>query len=118
MARSRPCTGKGVSASIFFQPVTGTTFLFIPSIIEQCHRHRSRPGTLRVVGGTESRDVHALAPVIGYDKAAEIAKTACKERKTVRQVAREKSGLSEKQLDENFNLHALTELGIRGKGGE
>lgn len=59
-----------------------------------------------------------LAPVIGYDKAAEIAKTAYKEGKTVRQVAREKSGLSEKQLDEIFNLHALTEPGIRGKGGE
>jgi len=59
-----------------------------------------------------------LAPVIGYDKAAEIAKTAYKEGKTVRQVAREKSGLSEKQLDEIFNLRALTEPGIRGKGGE
>jgi fumarate hydratase, class II len=59
-----------------------------------------------------------LAPVIGYDKAAEIAKTAYNEGKTVRQVAREKSGLSEKQLDEIFRLHALTEPGIRGKGGE
>jgi fumarate hydratase class II len=59
-----------------------------------------------------------LAPVIGYDKAAEIAKTAYKEGKTVREVAREKSGLSEKQLDEIFNLRLLTEPGIRGKGGE
>ncbi len=59
-----------------------------------------------------------LAPVIGYDKAAEIAKKAYKEGKTVREVAREISGLSEKQLDEIFNLHALTEPGIRGKGGE
>lgn len=59
-----------------------------------------------------------LAPVIGYDKAAEIAKKAYKEGKTVREVAREISGLSEKQLDEIFNLRALTEPGIRGKGGE
>ena len=59
-----------------------------------------------------------LAPVIGYDKAAEVAKTAYKEGKTVRQVAREKSGLTEKQLDEIFNLRLLTEPGIRGKGGE
>jgi fumarate hydratase class II len=59
-----------------------------------------------------------LAPVIGYDKAAEIAKTAHKEGKTVREVARKLSGLSEKQLEEIFNLHALTEPGIRGKGGE
>jgi len=59
-----------------------------------------------------------LAPVIGYDKAAEIAKKAYKEGKTVREVAREVSGLSEQQLNEIFNLHALTEPGIRGKGGE
>ena len=59
-----------------------------------------------------------LAPVIGYDKAAEIAKKAYQEGKTVREVAREVSGLSEKQLDEIFNLRALTEPGIRGKGGE
>ncbi len=59
-----------------------------------------------------------LAPVIGYDKAAEIAKTAYKEGKTVRQVAMEKSGLSAKELDEIFNLRQLTEPGIRGKGGE
>ena len=59
-----------------------------------------------------------LAPVIGYDKAAEIAKKAYKEGKTVREVAREISGLTEKQLNEIFNLHALTEPGIRGKGGE
>jgi len=62
--------------------------------------------------------VTALAPSIGYDKAAEIAKTAYKEGKTVRQVAREKSGLSENELGEIFNLRQLTEPGIRGKGGE
>jgi len=59
-----------------------------------------------------------LAPVIGYDKAAEIAKKAYKEGKTVREVAREVCGLSEKQLKEIFDLQALTEPGIRGKGGE
>ena len=59
-----------------------------------------------------------MAPVIGYDKAAEIAKTAYKEGKTVREVARKLSGLSEKQLDEIFNLRSLTEPGIKGKGGE
>ena len=59
-----------------------------------------------------------LAPVIGYDKAAEIAKKAYKEGKTVREVAQEVSGLSEQQLNEIFDLRALTEPGIRGKGGE
>lgn len=59
-----------------------------------------------------------LAPVIGYDRAAEIAKAAYREGKTVREVAREKSGLSEAQLAEIFDLRLLTEPGIRGKGGE
>jgi fumarate hydratase class II len=59
-----------------------------------------------------------LAPVIGYDKAAEIAKKAYKEGKTVREIARKESGLSEKELKEIFALRALTEPGIRGKGGE
>jgi fumarate hydratase class II len=39
-----------------------------------------------------------LAPVIGYEKAAEIAKEAWKSGRTVREVAREKSGLTEERL--------------------
>ena len=41
-----------------------------------------------------------LAPLIGYDQAAAIVKEAYKSRRTVREVAREKSGLSEDQLTE------------------
>ena len=59
-----------------------------------------------------------LAPMIGYDKAAAIAKKACETGKTVREVAREMSGLSEKELDKIFNLRALTEPGIKGRGGK
>jgi fumarate hydratase class II len=40
----------------------------------------------------------ALAPVLGYEKAAEIAKEAAKSGRTVREVARERSGLSEEEL--------------------
>ncbi|MCL2646797.1 MAG: class II fumarate hydratase [Phycisphaerales bacterium] len=40
----------------------------------------------------------ALAPVIGYEKAAEIAKEASKSGRTVREVAREKTGLGEQEL--------------------
>jgi fumarate hydratase class II len=42
----------------------------------------------------------ALAPVIGYDKAAKIAKIAYDTKRTVREVAREMSGLDEKRLNE------------------
>ena len=41
-----------------------------------------------------------LAPVVGYDKAAMISKTAFKSNRTVREVAREELDLSEKELNE------------------
>ena len=41
-----------------------------------------------------------LAPVIGYDRAAQIAKEAWQTNRTVREVAREMSGLSEEKLNE------------------
>jgi fumarate hydratase class II len=41
-----------------------------------------------------------LAPVIGYDKAAKIAKVAFETNRTVRQVALEISGLDKARLDE------------------
>ena len=42
----------------------------------------------------------ALAPIIGYDKAAKIAKEAFATGRTVREVARDKSGLTEAELNE------------------
>ncbi|HMJ89795.1 MAG TPA: class II fumarate hydratase [Candidatus Acidoferrum sp.] len=53
-----------------------------------------------------------LAPVIGYDKAAEIAKIAYATRRTIREVAQEKSGLSEEQLD--LLLDPLRQVEPRG----
>ncbi len=41
----------------------------------------------------------ALAPEIGYEKAAALVKEAYQSGKTVREVAREKSGLSEDRLN-------------------
>ena len=41
-----------------------------------------------------------LAPVIGYDKAAKIAKVAFQTNRTVRQVALEISGLDKTRLDQ------------------
>ena len=43
--------------------------------------------------------VTALAPVLGYDRAAQIAKTAYDSGRTVREVAAEISGLDQKQID-------------------
>jgi fumarate hydratase class II len=41
----------------------------------------------------------SLAPIIGYDAAAAIAKEAAKTGKTIREVAREKTKLSEAELE-------------------
>jgi fumarate hydratase, class II len=58
----------------------------------------------------------ALAPKIGYDKAAAIAKQAFAENRTARDVAREVSGLDEDELDEILDARAMTEPGIPGGG--
>jgi fumarate hydratase class II len=58
-----------------------------------------------------------LAPAIGYDAAAEIAKAALKEGKTIRELARERTDLSEQQLDQLLNPAAMTEPGAGAGGG-
>jgi fumarate hydratase class II len=50
-----------------------------------------------------------LAPIIGYDAAAAIAKEAAKSGRTIRAVAREKTDLSESQLDEILNPALMVE---------
>ncbi|MFP4174415.1 MAG: class II fumarate hydratase [Halobacteriales archaeon] len=58
--------------------------------------------------------VTALAPHIGYDDAAEIAKQAMKEGRTIREVALE-HGLSENELDDYLDVRQMTERGILGE---
>jgi fumarate hydratase class II len=61
--------------------------------------------------------VTALNPVIGYEKAAAIAKQAYKEGRPVLDVAVEATGLPEKQLRRLLDPSALTRGGIHGGGG-
>ena len=81
--------------------------------IELLGQRRSRVFARRCVAGLEAdaerakRNVEkslamctALAPVIGYDKAAQIAKVAYQTNRTVREVAAELSGLDEQKLKE------------------
>jgi fumarate hydratase class II len=56
----------------------------------------------------------ALAPRIGYDLAATIAKEAFKRRTTAREVAYELSGLSREEVDEIMDARVMTEPGIPG----
>jgi fumarate hydratase class II len=55
-----------------------------------------------------------LAPIIGYDAAAAIAKEAFKTGETVRQVARRKTTLSEEELNKALDPAAMTEPGLGG----
>jgi len=53
----------------------------------------------------------ALAPVIGYDQAAAIAKEAYRTGKTVREIAKERKLVSDKKLDELLDPWRMTEPG-------
>ncbi|WP_332898974.1 class II fumarate hydratase [Haladaptatus sp. CMSO5] len=57
----------------------------------------------------------ALNPQIGYDKASDVAKTALKEGKTVRQVTLEKGYLTEDEVDKVLDPIKMTERGILSK---
>jgi fumarate hydratase class II len=56
----------------------------------------------------------SLAPIIGYDAAADIAKEAAKSGRTVREVARERTKLSEAELDDVLDPAKMTEPGLTG----
>jgi len=56
--------------------------------------------------------VTSLAPVIGYDKAAEIAKRSIYENKTVRALCEELDVLPPDELERLLEAHAMTEPGI------
>ncbi len=58
--------------------------------------------------------VTALNPIIGYEKAAAIAKRAYKEGRPVLEVAREDSGLPEAELKRLLDPATLTQGGIQG----
>jgi len=61
--------------------------------------------------------VTALAPKIGYDRAAEIAKESVRTGKTVRELCREKKILPEKELDAALDAVSMTEPGGAGSAG-
>lgn len=61
--------------------------------------------------------VTALNPIIGYEKAAAIAKRAYKENRPVLDVAKEDSGLTEAELRKLLDPAALTKGGIHAGGG-
>jgi fumarate hydratase class II len=61
--------------------------------------------------------VTSLAPKIGYDRAAEIAKESARTGKTVREICREKKVLLEDDLEGALDPVAMTQPGETGSGG-
>ncbi|MDE2938128.1 MAG: class II fumarate hydratase [Chloroflexota bacterium] len=61
----------------------------------------------------------ALAPAIGYDAAAAIAKEAAATGQTIREVAQQRTEITEEQLSELLNPEEMTKpsLEVRGGGG-
>jgi fumarate hydratase class II len=59
----------------------------------------------------------ALAPEIGYDAAADLAKTAFKEGRTIRELASARTSLSQADLDRLLDPAKMTEPGGTGPGG-
>ena len=57
----------------------------------------------------------ALAPVVGYDRAAAIAKQAHETGRTVREVALAEQLLPEEELSRLLDPRPMTEAGIPGK---
>jgi len=61
--------------------------------------------------------VTSLAPKIGYDRAAEIAKESARTGKTVRELCQEKKILPEKELSAALDPVSMTEPGWTGSAG-
>jgi fumarate hydratase class II len=131
----------GADAAITFSAATGSTFelnVMMPVIawnlfqsIELLSR-AARVFADRCVAGIEANAERcaafveqslamctSLAPLIGYDKAAEIAKESMKTGKTVRQVATEKKVLSDADLKKALDSMRMTQpqADIVGSGG-
>ena len=76
-----------------------------------------REDRLREALGRNPILVTALNPVIGYEKAAAIAKRAYREGRPVLDVAREATGLPEKELRALLDPGRLAKGGIHGRPG-
>jgi len=104
-----------------YKPVVAHNFLQSASLLANA----SETFAERFVAKLEANEAHcadaversmalatALNPAIGYDKASEVAKTALKERKTVREVAVEKGYLTEAEADDVLDPERMTHRGI------
>ena len=79
---------------------TGRCLKGITANRENCERYAFRSDGLATI----------LNPVIGYDKAAEIAKESLKSKKSVIELITEKGILTEEELKKILDIHKITEI--------
>lgn len=91
--------------------LTGSIEAFRTKCIEGIEADRARCQELLELNPSIAT---ALNTAIGYDKASEVAKTAVKERKTVRTVVKEMGLLSDDELDAYLDVREMTEPGVPG----
>ncbi len=58
----------------------------------------------------------ALAPQIGYARAAEISKQSVKENMLIRDLVRREHVIPDDQIDDVLDLRKMTEIGVPGDG--
>jgi aspartate ammonia-lyase len=73
---------------------------------------KADPEKCKAYAESSAAVVTALNPVIGYMKAAEVAKRSFTENKTVREILLEEKLVEPEKLDEILNLRKLTDPGI------
>jgi len=76
---------------------------------------KARPDRTRELLARNPAIATALNAAIGYDKAAEVAKKAAREERTVREVVEEMGLLPPEALDRALDVRSMTEPGIPGQ---
>ena len=118
----------GQAGSLFelnvMMPVAGAAMLESITLLAAAARNFSE----RCVEGLQATDrgpelverspmlATALNPVIGYDEAARLAKESMRTGKSIRQLARARGGISEKELNKVLDLGKMTKPGLEGPG--
>ena len=107
-----PVMARNVLESLTF--LTNSVSVFTTKAIVGLKANRERAESL--VEWSMSM-VTSLAPVIGYDNAAKLAKRAVEEGKTVRALVTEEGALPAAEIEELLDARKMTEPGV-GAGGE
>ncbi|HWA82907.1 MAG TPA: hypothetical protein VG820_05720, partial [Fimbriimonadaceae bacterium] len=103
--------GMAFAAQFSLQVLTNTLHTFTENCVRGIKADEER---CRHYAETSPSLATALNPIIGYKAAADVVKTALKEKKSIPAVAREKGLVDEETLKKALDPSLLTEPGIPG----